>query len=114
VVHSRTQDLASVCREAEILIAAIGRREMVTAEFIRPGAVVVDVGIHRISDPGHPRGTRLVGDVHAASVTPIASALSPVPGGVGPLTVAYLLENTVLAAERLSGVDDSAGGPGPA
>jgi methylenetetrahydrofolate dehydrogenase (NADP+)/methenyltetrahydrofolate cyclohydrolase len=103
VVHSRTTDMAEICRQAEILIVAIGRRQMVTAEFIRPAATVIDVGIHRVDDVTRPRGFRLVGDVDASSVKPVAAALSPVPGGVGPLTVAYLLENTVLAAERLTG-----------
>jgi methylenetetrahydrofolate dehydrogenase (NADP+)/methenyltetrahydrofolate cyclohydrolase len=103
VVHSRTAGMAEICRRAEILIVAIGRRQMVTADFVRPGAVVIDVGIHRLDDATRPRGFRLVGDVDATSVKPLAAALSPVPGGVGPLTVAYLLENTVLAAEGLSG-----------
>jgi methylenetetrahydrofolate dehydrogenase (NADP+)/methenyltetrahydrofolate cyclohydrolase len=103
VVHSRTAGMPEICRQAEILIVAIGRRQMVTAEFVRPDATVIDVGIHRLEDATRPKGFRLVGDVDADSVKPVAAALSPVPGGVGPLTVAYLLENTVLAAERLSG-----------
>ncbi|MCG2807688.1 MAG: bifunctional methylenetetrahydrofolate dehydrogenase/methenyltetrahydrofolate cyclohydrolase FolD [Coriobacteriia bacterium] len=91
VCHSKTQDLPVVCREADILIAAVGRPEMVTAEFVKPGAVVVDVGINR-TDKG------MVGDVDYASVEPIASAITPVPGGVGPMTRAMLLANTVAAA----------------
>jgi methylenetetrahydrofolate dehydrogenase (NADP+)/methenyltetrahydrofolate cyclohydrolase len=110
VVHSRTRNMAEVCRTAEILIVAIGRQQMVTAEFVAPGAVVIDVGIHRIADASRPKGSRLVGDVDATSVKPVASALSPVPGGVGPLTVAYLLENTVLAAERLAATERGASG----
>ncbi len=108
VVHSRSRDAALVCREAEVLIAAIGRPRAVTAEFVRPGAAVVDVGIHRAPD-GAPGGARLVGDVDAEAVRALAGALSPVPGGVGPLTVAYLLENTVRAAEQAT---ERAGGGG--
>ncbi|MDO8987959.1 MAG: bifunctional methylenetetrahydrofolate dehydrogenase/methenyltetrahydrofolate cyclohydrolase FolD [Coriobacteriia bacterium] len=97
VCHSRTQDLPGVCREADILIAAVGRPEMVTAEFVKPGAVVIDVGINR-TDKG------MVGDVDYASVEPIASAITPVPGGVGPMTRAMLLANTVDAATVTAGV----------
>jgi len=101
--HSRTRDLAALTREADVLIAAIGRPRHVTAEFVKPGAAVVDVGIHRVADPTHPKGERLVGDVDAASVAPVAGWLSPVPGGVGPLTVALMLANTVEAWERSRG-----------
>jgi methylenetetrahydrofolate dehydrogenase (NADP+)/methenyltetrahydrofolate cyclohydrolase len=93
--HSRTRDLARIARTAEILIAAIGQPEAITAEMVRPGAVVIDVGINR-TDNG------LVGDVHFASVQPIASAITPVPGGIGPLTVTMLLENTLHAARLQS------------
>lgn len=100
LAHSRTRELAAVTREAEILIVAMGKPRAITSEFVRPGAAVVDVGIHREPDPNRPGSTRLTGDVDAESVKQVAAALSPVPGGVGPLTVAFLLENTVLAAER--------------
>lgn len=103
VVHSRSRDLPAVTREAEVLIAAMGRPQAVTGEMVRPGAAVVDVGIHRLEEPSHPKGVRLVGDVDAASVGPVAGWLSPVPGGVGPLTVAMLLANTVDACERALG-----------
>ena len=88
ITHSRTRDLPAVCREADILIAAIGRPEMITADYVKPGAVVIDVGINRNS------AGKVVGDVDFASVEPVASAISPVPGGVGPMTIAMLLENT--------------------
>lgn len=88
ITHSRTRDLAAVCRQADILIAAIGRPEMITADYVKPGAVVIDVGINRNA------AGKLVGDVDFASVEPVASAISPVPGGVGPMTIAMLLENT--------------------
>ncbi|MCE5191599.1 MAG: bifunctional methylenetetrahydrofolate dehydrogenase/methenyltetrahydrofolate cyclohydrolase FolD [Actinomycetia bacterium] len=92
VCHSRTRDLPGVCREADILVAAIGRPEMISASYVKPGAVVIDVGINRVGD-------RLVGDVAFAEVAPIASAITPVPGGVGPMTRAILLKNTLAAAE---------------
>jgi methylenetetrahydrofolate dehydrogenase (NADP+) / methenyltetrahydrofolate cyclohydrolase len=112
VCHSRTRDLAAVTREADILVAAIGRAGLVRAEHVRPGAVVVDVGMNRVTDPAVARdlllpsrlpdfekkGQALVGDVHAPSVEPVAGALTPVPGGVGPLTIAMLVSNTVRAA----------------
>ncbi len=88
ITHSRTRDLAAVCRQADILIAAIGRPEMITADYVKPGAVVIDVGINRNA------AGKVVGDVDFASVEPVASAISPVPGGVGPMTIAMLLENT--------------------
>ncbi len=103
VVHSRSLRIPETSREADILIAAMGRPRMVTGDWVRPGAVVVDVGIHRMDDPSHPRGSRLTGDVDAESVDPVAGWLSPVPGGVGPLTVAMLLSNTVDAFERSLG-----------
>jgi metallophosphoesterase (TIGR00282 family) len=102
--HSRSgPGLQALARGADLLVAAIGRPEIVTADWIRPGAVVVDVGIHRLPAPERKSGTRMAGDVHAASAMRIASAYTPVPGGVGPMTVASLVANTVLAAERLSG-----------
>ena len=114
VAHSRTRDLPAVVREAEIVVAAIGRPGLLRGEAIRPGAVVIDVGMNRITDPAQARdlldeergreferkGYALVGDVHAPSVRERAGALTPVPGGVGPLTIAQLVKNTVEAAER--------------
>jgi methylenetetrahydrofolate dehydrogenase (NADP+)/methenyltetrahydrofolate cyclohydrolase len=112
VCHSKTRDLAGVCREGDILVAALGRPGSIRSEHVRPGAVVIDVGMNRVEDPAQARellapsrlpdfekkGYALVGDVHAPSVAPLASALTPVPGGVGPLTIALLLRNTVRAA----------------
>ncbi len=97
VCHSRTRDLPAVCREADVLIAAVGRAKMVTAEYVKPGAVVIDVGINRGEEGG------LVGDVDYASVEPVASAITPVPGGVGPMTRAMLVANTVAAAAEAAG-----------
>ena len=94
--HSRTPDLAATTREADILVAAVGRAELITAEFVKPGAAVIDVGINR-SDDG------LVGDVDFDSVAAVAGAITPVPGGVGPMTIASLLLNTVIAAEAAAG-----------
>jgi methylenetetrahydrofolate dehydrogenase (NADP+) / methenyltetrahydrofolate cyclohydrolase len=96
VAHSRTRDLPAVCRRAEILVAAVGRPEMVRGDWIRPGAVVVDVGINRV--PGEGGKSRLVGDVAFDEAAAVASAITPVPGGVGPMTVACLLRNTLIAA----------------
>jgi len=98
VCHTRTRDLASHTRQADILVAAAGQPEMITAEMVAPGAVVIDVGINR-----RPNG-KLVGDVHFPSVSEVASAISPVPGGVGPMTVAMLLRNTLLACKSLHGL----------
>jgi len=94
--------LRSLAREADLLVAAMGRPEAITADWVKPGATVVDVGIHRVSDPSAKSGSRLTGDVDAASVARVAGALSPVPGGVGPMTVAMVVVNTVNAAERLA------------
>ena len=99
--HSQTTVLPAIARQADILIAAIGRAEFVTAEMVKPGAVVIDVGINRVPDPAKKSGYRLVGDVHFSSVAPIVSRITPVPGGVGPMTVAMLMKNTV-KAHRLS------------
>ena len=98
IVHSRTKDAKAECLAADIVIAAVGRPEMVKPDWIKPGAIVVDVGINRIDDPSRDRGWRLAGDVHP-DVEEVASLLSPVPGGVGPMTVAMLMANTVTAAE---------------
>ena len=100
VAHSRTKNLAAVCAQADILIAAIGQPEFVKANFVREGAVVIDVGINRIADPTSPKGSKLVGDVAFAEVAPKCRAITPVPGGVGPMTIAMLMHNTVLAAQR--------------
>lgn len=97
VAHSRSKDLPQLCRSADILVAAVGKPELVKADWLRPGAVVLDVGINRLSDG------RLVGDVDTAGCAQRASAITPVPGGVGPMTIAMLLSNTVLAAERRRG-----------
>jgi methylenetetrahydrofolate dehydrogenase (NADP+)/methenyltetrahydrofolate cyclohydrolase len=120
ICHSKTSDLAAVCREADILVAAIGRGALVTRDFIKPGAAVIDVGMNRLSDPAavsrifaraperlaqfHKKGSVLVGDVHPLDVTEQAGAYTPVPGGVGPLTIAMLMSNTLDASERRQGV----------
>ena len=98
VCHSRTRDLAAHTRRADILVAAIGRPNFVTAEMVKPGAVVIDVGINRVDDAAAKNGYRLVGDVDFDAVRPVASLITPVPGGVGPMTIAMLLRNTVKAA----------------
>ncbi|MDR1404054.1 MAG: bifunctional methylenetetrahydrofolate dehydrogenase/methenyltetrahydrofolate cyclohydrolase FolD [Candidatus Methanoplasma sp.] len=100
VAHSRTEDLPSVTRQADILIVAMGRPNFITADMVKEGAVVIDVGTNRIDDPNSPKGQRLVGDVDFESVRNKASAVSPVPGGVGPMTICMLMANTVAAAER--------------
>ena len=100
VCHSRTKDLAAECAAADILVAAIGRPKMVTPEFVKEGAVVIDVGINSIDDPTRKSGKRLVGDVDFEAVLPKVSAITPVPGGVGPMTIAMLLSNTALSWER--------------
>jgi len=123
IAHSRTADLPAICREADILIAAVGRAGLVTADFVREGATVIDVGMNRVADRalaerlvgGEPKrlaafeknGSVLVGDVDFPAVQPRAGAITPVPGGVGPLTVAMLLANTVSAARRRSGLAES-------
>ena len=98
IAHSRTKDLSALCATADILVAAVGRPEMVKADWVKPGATVIDVGINRI-DTEDGKG-RLVGDVDYADVEPVADAITPVPGGVGPMTIACLLKNTVEAARR--------------
>lgn len=97
VCHSKTQDLASICRTADIIIVAAGSPNLVTASMVKPGATVIDVGINRIDDPASPRGYRLVGDVDFEHVAPIAGFITPVPGGVGPMTIVSLLQNTLQA-----------------
>lgn len=97
VAHSRSRDLPALCREADILVAAIGRAGFVTADMVREGAVVLDVGINRVPDPSAKSGARLVGDVNFAAVAPRCAAITPVPGGVGPMTIAMLMDNTLKA-----------------
>jgi methylenetetrahydrofolate dehydrogenase (NADP+)/methenyltetrahydrofolate cyclohydrolase len=104
VCHSRTTDLAAHTRRADILVAAIGRPEMITGDMIKPGAVVIDVGINRVNDASVPKGYRIVGDVEFASARAVASLITPVPGGVGPMTIAMLMKNTVRAAAQIAGV----------
>ena len=102
VAHSRTKNLAAVCRTADILIAAIGRPEFVRADFVRDGAVVIDVGINRVDDATVPKGYRLTGDVAFAEVAPRCRAITPVPGGVGPMTIAMLMANTIASCRRFA------------
>ncbi|MBK3736917.1 methenyltetrahydrofolate cyclohydrolase /5,10-methylenetetrahydrofolate dehydrogenase (NADP+) [Azospirillum brasilense] len=103
VAHSRTQDLPGECRRADILVAAVGRPEMVRGDWIKPGAVVIDVGINRIPHPTEPGKTKLVGDVAYDEAVKVAGAITPVPGGVGPMTIACLMLNTLAAACRAAG-----------
>ena len=106
MAHSRTKDLEAVCRQADILVPAVGRPEMVKADWIKPGACIIDVGINRIDAPERGEGkTRLVGDVDYAASTEVAGHITPVPGGVGPMTIACLLRNTVIAACQRRGWD---------
>jgi len=104
IAHSKTTDLPAVCREADILVAAVGRPEMVKADWIKPGAVVIDVGMNRVPSIKNPGKTRLVGDVAFDECEKVAGAITPVPGGVGPMTVACLLYNTVTAAKLSAGL----------
>jgi 5,10-methylene-tetrahydrofolate dehydrogenase/methenyl tetrahydrofolate cyclohydrolase len=105
ICHSRTKDLPGVVREADILIAAVGRAEMVRGDWVKPGAVVIDVGINSVDDPTRERGYRLVGDVAFDEVKEVASAITPVPGGVGPMTIAMLLRNTMDSAKHTVGME---------
>ena len=106
IAHSRTRDLAGVCRQADILVAAVGRPRMIPGDWVKPGATVIDVGINRIEDGGR---TRLVGDVDFASARAVAGAITPVPGGVGPMTIACLLANTLTACCRAAGLPEPEG-----
>lgn len=99
VAHSKTTDLAAVCRQANVLIAAVGQAELVRGDWLKPGATVIDVGINRIPDGTKKSGTRVVGDVAFDEASQVVSAITPVPGGVGPMTIAMLLQNTLRAAE---------------
>lgn len=110
IAHSRTRDIEALCRNADILVAAVGRAEMVKGDWIKPGATVIDVGINRVAAPEKGEGKmRLVGDVDFASAAEIAGAITPVPGGVGPMTIACLLANTVTAACRVNGLEEPEG-----
>ncbi len=109
VCHSQTRDVAAHCRRADILVAALGSAQFVKAGMVKPGAVVIDVGVNRVPDPAAKGGTRLVGDVDFAGVQPIAGKITPNPGGVGPMTIALLLQNTVRAAEQAAGLNASPG-----
>jgi methylenetetrahydrofolate dehydrogenase (NADP+)/methenyltetrahydrofolate cyclohydrolase len=100
ICHSATRDIAAHCRRADILIAAIGVPQFVKAEMVKPGATVIDVGVNRVPDATSKTGTRLVGDVDFAAVQEVAGKITPNPGGVGPMTIAMLMQNTVRAAER--------------
>jgi len=106
IAHSRTRDLGAVCRGADILVAAVGRPEMIPGDWVKPGATVIDVGINRIEREGKPA---LVGDVHFASAAAVAGAITPVPGGVGPMTIACLLANTLTATCRANGLPEPQG-----
>lgn len=106
IAHSRTKDLAAVCRGADILVAAVGKPEMITGDYVKPGATVIDVGINRIERDGK---TKLVGDAEFASCAAVAGAITPVPGGVGPMTIACLLANTVTACCRANGLPEPEG-----
>lgn len=101
IAHSRSKDLPAICRRADILVAAVGRPEMVKADWVKPGAVVIDVGINRVEDASKKSGFRLTGDVAFEEVAPLCSAITPVPGGVGPMTIAMLMKNTLQAARQL-------------
>jgi len=102
ICHSATREIGAHCRRADILIAAMGVAEFVKADMVKPGAVVVDVGVNRVNDPAAKNGSRLVGDVDFAAVQPIAGQITPNPGGVGPMTIAMLMQNTVRAAEGIN------------
>ena len=101
ICHSRTRDLASITREADILIAAVGLPEIIKKDMVKPGVVVIDVGMNRIPDAADPKQFKLVGDVHYEEVSRVASAITPVPGGVGPMTIALLLKNTLKACKQI-------------
>jgi methylenetetrahydrofolate dehydrogenase (NADP+)/methenyltetrahydrofolate cyclohydrolase len=110
IAHSRTRDLPGVCRAADIVVAAVGRPEMVTGDWIKPGATVIDVGINRVPAPETGEGKhKIVGDVEFASASRVAGAITPVPGGVGPMTIACLLANTLTACCRANGLPEPEG-----
>ena len=101
IAHSRTPNLRDVVRQADILVAAVGRANIITRDMVKPGVVVIDVGVNRVDDASAPKGYRLVGDVAFDEVSEVAEAISPVPGGVGPMTITMLLRNTLEAARQL-------------
>ena len=107
VAHSRTRDLAAVCRRGDILVAAVGRPQMIRGDWIKPGATVIDVGINRVA--GEDGRERLVGDIDFAAAVEVAGAITPVPGGVGPMTIACLLANTLVACCRIHGLAEPEG-----
>lgn len=109
IAHSRTQNIEEVCRGADILVAAVGRPEMITGDWVKPGATVIDVGINRIDHPTEAGKTKLVGDCHYESCANVAGAITPVPGGVGPMTIACLLANTLTACCRANGLEEPNG-----
>jgi methylenetetrahydrofolate dehydrogenase (NADP+)/methenyltetrahydrofolate cyclohydrolase len=102
IAHRMTRDLGAITREADILIVAVGKPGLITRDMVKPGVIVIDVGVNRIEDPDRPRGYRLVGDVAYDEVAEVAEAITPVPGGVGPMTITMLLRNTLEAARRLT------------
>ena len=102
IAHSRSRDLPAICRRADILIAAVGRPEMIKGDWVKPGAVVIDVGINRVEDASKKSGYRLTGDVAYDETAPRCAAITPVPGGVGPMTIAMLMKNTLQAARQLT------------
>jgi methylenetetrahydrofolate dehydrogenase (NADP+)/methenyltetrahydrofolate cyclohydrolase len=112
VAHSRTPDLGSFTRQADILIAAVGRPELIKRDMVKPGAVVIDVGVNRVDDPSTEKGYRLVGDVAFDEVAEVAAAISPVPGGVGPMTITLLLRNTLEAARQIERAAPETGAQG--
>jgi methylenetetrahydrofolate dehydrogenase (NADP+) / methenyltetrahydrofolate cyclohydrolase len=103
ICHSRSKDLPGIIRQADVLIAAVGRARMVKGDWIKPGAVIIDVGINQIEDPTHPKGRRMVGDVDFEAAKEVAAAITPVPGGVGPMTIAMLMQHTLRAAKMATG-----------
>jgi methylenetetrahydrofolate dehydrogenase (NADP+) / methenyltetrahydrofolate cyclohydrolase len=108
IAHSRTPDLGSVTRQADILVAAVGRANLITKDMVKPGVIVIDVGVNRVDDADAPRGYRLVGDVAFDEVSEVAEAITPVPGGVGPMTITMLLRNTLEAARQIRGSERGA------
>jgi len=104
VIHSRTRNISEICHRADVIIAAIGRPHFVRIEFVREGAIIIDVGINRVDDATNERGYKLVGDVDFEAVAEIAGAITPVPGGVGPMTIAMLMSNTIKACKQISGL----------
>ena len=113
VVHSKTIDIPSVVREADIVVAAVGRAELVKGDWLKPGAVVIDVGVNSVDDPSSKKGYRLVGDCEFSSCVEVASRITPVPGGVGPMTIAMLLRNTVNSCARSMQADTLPVAPPP-